>query len=117
MTDDDLRERVQQLEAQVEHLQDRVDDLAEGSTHSEGTVDQYDGYVIQQLDAGETATLATLRSYYRQSGIRNDSTLKQRVKQLTRMPYFESAGTQRWRFTGRAGSGGSEENNGGGDGG
>lgn len=100
---DDLADRVEALERTVEQLTERVEDLEaspESRASADGTLDQYDAHVLDALEAGETVALGRLQSLYRSSGIVQKSTLKQRVKRLTSMPYFEHAGRHSWRFKG-----------------
>lgn len=101
MTEDDpLRDVVDDLRQRVEILESRIDELEASAARPDGTLDRYDATVLDGLDEGETYTLTDFQSAYRQAGIRQQSTLKARIKHLT-AEFCDRVGTQRWRFVGR----------------
>lgn len=61
--------------------------------------DDRDISVLSQLDEGQVVTPETMRKLYRRfTDVRRPSTLKRRVKNLTRQPEFESVGFRRWEY-------------------
>lgn len=111
---DALEQRVKILEQRLETnnpvgtskktIKGRIENLEEQTDTDEsadGTLDQYDATVIDAVAPGETYSLEELQSLYRSAGIVQSQTIKQRVKRITTMPYFERVDSQLWQFTGR----------------
>jgi hypothetical protein len=91
-------ERIEQLRERIDALEARVDELESSDGGPTDGLDHYDAEVIDRLDAGEEVTLAELRELYQTQGIRQSDTLKSRIRYLTGLEAFESAGMQRWTF-------------------
>jgi hypothetical protein len=92
----ELRKRVTELEERIEQLED-------GSTPSAPGVDPRDAAVIRDLEPGDTIGLSQLRQRYRtRTDVRSSNTLTERIRTLVTDGPFESAGLQVWRYTGGA---------------
>jgi hypothetical protein len=90
-----LRERVATLEAQVS---------AGPSTLPSVASDYRDARVLEALDEGDKVHLHELRELYLdRTDIRDDATLRARIKDIAQSDAFERAGTQCWRYCGSGG--------------
>lgn len=93
---DQLRERVAELEATVEELQDSGE-----KTSSGGFGDWRDQAVLAELESGDRLSVRDLKSLYRtKADIANARTAKDRIKSLTSDGPFETVAHATWRYTG-----------------
>lgn len=101
-TVEDLRREVEQLRERVAELESQVG--PGGSALPPAASDYRDARVLDPLDAGDTVHLHDLRELYRsRTDIRDDSTLRERIKDLVETEAFEQIGKQRWRYHGTGG--------------
>jgi hypothetical protein len=100
---DELETEIQSLKSAFHKLHQRIgggDGAQAASAASESRWDQYDKQVLSRLSAGQTVTLSRLVVMYEDAGLRQQSTIKSRVKALTRNGPFEQAGQSKWSFVG-----------------
>jgi len=117
--DDSDRERIDELEQQVNRLTARVAELESATETDSGTVrqdngtddgpfDRYDGPVLEYLDGkiGQTfSPRQVVRLYGRLSTIQSKDKRKQRAKKLVQSDYFERVPGGDHRFVGNDGRG------------
>lgn len=92
-----LHKKVNELEDRVDELESQLDD---GGASSTG-VGSRDQAVMAQLDVGDVVGVGDIKQLYRiQTDIRNNKTLKKRIKSLKKRPEFVRVGHMQWRYTG-----------------
>lgn len=109
----ELRALVEALHTKINHLEDQIDtDGGATGGGSGATVDHYDKAVLETLDAQAPLAVTTpaLQKLYRsQTTLRNNKTIKRRVRTLTDHDAFELLDTGRWHYHGRQDGGDSNE--------
>lgn len=107
-TEDD---RIEALEARVDALQrklnaavDRIEELENEQSSDVGLddelVDRYDRKALKGFEPGQTVSLNSLQLGYRNAGVRNKNTVRERIEHITTTHLFEqtpSAGI--WVYT------------------
>ncbi len=92
----DLEERVAELEARIEVLEAERE-----SQHSVVGRDRYDSAVIDELvNVGESVSISRIQAWYRQTGVRSDDKIRNRIKDLHDAGFIENVGTSHWRYVG-----------------
>lgn len=87
-TRDNLRDEVARLRERVTTLEDRIDAIDDELEESEagapdGTLDRYDGYVLDQLEAmDEQPHPRQIVKLYNEAGVRNTQKIKERHRLL-----------------------------------
>lgn len=107
---EELRQRVDELEALTEALQkrvasqsERIDELESGASTGRNT-DHRDAAVLEQLQPGQKVDLRTLRQYYQNhTDMRSEKKIKNRIKALTQKPVFEAVDRFSWVYAGDGG--------------
>lgn len=94
--------RIDELERRMAEVETRLDALErENSGPAVEGRDRYDRRVIKKLQNTDgEVQITTLYSFYRQAGVRNESKIKSRLRDLASDGLIEKAGSSRWRFVG-----------------
>ncbi|WP_136690071.1 hypothetical protein [Halorhabdus amylolytica] len=100
-----LRAEVASLHKELAEAKQRItaleDRLENGSTLPPGAADHRDARVLEAIEPGDVVQLRTLRSLYEdRTDIRDEETLRERIKDLTRRDAFELVGRQHWQYLG-----------------
>lgn len=96
-------QEIAELRQFVERAHDRIDELEAELEQRQSTDagDSRDAAVLRCLERGDSVSLRQLQQLYRaQTDIRSSSTLKERIKTLTKRDCFEQTGQQRWKYLG-----------------
>ena len=94
----DMEQRVEQLEARVEALEDAL--TSDTPTGMLG-VDRYDSAVLDKLaEADGSVSISQLHTWYRRAGVRSEQKIKTRLRDLRADGLIEHIGTSSWRYTG-----------------
>lgn len=93
-----IDERVAELEARVEALEDA---LAASAPVDMLGVDRYDSAVLDKLaEADGAVSISQLHAWYRRAGVRSEEKIKNRLRDLRADGLIEQVGTARWRYAG-----------------
>lgn len=97
----DLREEVEALRERVAYLEARLQARPEHDADRPGISDHRDRSVVAALDEGQVVGAKQLRALYRrETDVRANATLRNRVKDLVTDGPFERVDGRRWRYTG-----------------
>lgn len=100
---------VEDLRDELEALRDRVAELEAqvgpgGSSLPAVASDYRDARVLEAIDVGDEVHLRDLRALFLdRTDIRDDGTLRDRIKDLVESEAFDNVGTQRWEYLGPGG--------------
>lgn len=105
-----IKQRITALEDALAALDGTADEPADDSEPRQsdelfgqsGPLDARDDAALSGLDAGTLVTTTQLKNRYREfTDIRNDATLRSRIRSLTNTSLFDAAGTAKWNYLGR----------------
>lgn len=94
----ELKQEIDRLKERVESLEDRLDKQPQ-ATHD--GLDSRDAAVLEHIEHGQEVTTRHLQQLYRdETDIKQESTLRKRIRDLTAQDFFKKTATTRWVYRG-----------------